>query len=137
MIAIDSAVLVDLLADGPLADAAEASLRSSLSVGPVVVCDVVLAEVCSALRGGDGVMAVLDDMGIRFSPLESKSALRAGEMHRRQRQRGGGSVRPLADFLVGAHALLQCDGLITCDERFHRDWFKGLKLVVPRAANGG
>ena len=41
MIAIDSPVLVDLLADGPMADAAEDSLRRSLSVGPVVVCDVV------------------------------------------------------------------------------------------------
>ena len=131
MIAIDSPVLVDLLADGPLADAAEASLRRSLSVGPVVVSDVVLAEVCSALQGGDGVVAVLEEMGIRFSAIESKSAVRAGEMHRRQRQRGG-PTRPVADFLVGAHALLQCDGLITHDKSFYRDYFKGLKLVVPR-----
>ena len=48
MIAIDSSVLVDLLADGPQADAAEACLRQCLSNGPVVVCDVALAEVCSA-----------------------------------------------------------------------------------------
>ncbi|NLG60577.1 MAG: type II toxin-antitoxin system VapC family toxin [Gammaproteobacteria bacterium] len=134
MIAIDSPVLVDLLADGPMADAAEDSLRRSLSVGPVVVCDVVLAETCSALRGGDEVLAVLEEMGIRYSAIEAKSALRAGEMHRRQRQRGSSPARPIAPFLVGAHALLQCDGLITHDDRFYRDWFKGLQLVVPRAA---
>lgn len=133
MIAIDAPVLVELLADGPMADAAEDSLRRSLSVGPVVVCEVVLAEVCSALRGGDEVLSVLEEMGIRFSSIEAKSALRAGEMHRRQRQRGSAPGRPLADFLVGAHALLQCDGLITRDERFYRGWFKGLQLVVPRA----
>lgn len=133
MIAIDSPVLVDLLADGPLADAAEASLRRCLSVGPVVVCDVALAEVCSALKDGAEAVAVLEEMGIRFSAIEAKSALRAGEMQRRHRQRAGEADRSIADFLVGAHALLQCDGLITRDNRFHRDYFKGLKLIVPTA----
>lgn len=131
MIAIDSSVLVDLLADGPLADAAEASLRRCLSVGPVVVCEVVLAEVCSALKDGAEAVAVLEEMGVRFSAIEAKSALRAGEMQRRHRQRGGGPGRSVSDFMIGAHALLQCDGLITRDNQFYRDYFKGLKLIVP------
>ena len=131
MIAIDSSVLVDLLADGPQADAAEACLRQCLSAGPVVVCDIVLAEVCCALRDGAEALAVLEDMSIRYQPLEAKSALRAGEMQRRYRQRGGGGVRAMPDFLIGAHALLQCNGLITRDHAFYRDYFKGLKLIVP------
>jgi predicted nucleic acid-binding protein len=131
VIAIDSSVLVDLLSDGPQADAAEACLRQCLNSGPVVLCDVVLAEVCSALRDGSDVLAVLEDMSIRFNPLEAKSALRAGEMQRRFRQRGGERARAVPDFLIGAHALLQCNGLITRDERFYRSYFKGLKLVVP------
>lgn len=131
MIAIDSPVLIDLLADGPHADAAEACLRQCLSAGPVVVCDVALAEICGALRDGAEAMAVLEDMSIRFSPLEAKSALRAGEMQRRYRQRNDGSMRAAPDFLIGAHALLQCNGLITRDDRFFRDYFKGLKLIVP------
>lgn len=131
MIAIDSSVLIDLLADGPHADAAEACLRQCLSAGPVVVCDVALAEICGALRDGAEAMAVLEDMSIRFSPLEAKSALRAGEMQRRYRQRKDGSARAAPDFLIGAHALLQCNGLITRDDRFFRDYFKGLKLIVP------
>ena len=131
MIAIDSPVLVDLLANGPLADAAEASLRRCLSVGPVVVCDVALAEVCSALKNGAEAVAVLEEMGIGFSAIQAKAALRAGEMQRRHRQRASEDGRSIADFLVGAHALLQSDGLITRDQQFHRDYFKGLKLVVP------
>lgn len=138
MIAIDSSVLIDLLADGPDADAAEACLRQCLSAGPVVVCDVALAEVCGALRDGAEAMAVLEEISIRFSPLEAKSALRAGEMQRRHRQRAGGAPadrrhRAAPDFLIGAHALLQCNGLITRDDRFFRDYFKGLKLIVPAA----
>lgn len=132
MIAIDSSVLVDLLANGPEADAAEACLRQALSGGPVVVCEVVLAEVCTALRDGAEALVVLEEMSIRFDPLEAKSALRAGEMQRRYRQRGGGRTRTIPDFLIGAHALLQCDALITSDAVFFRDYFKGLKVIEPK-----
>ena len=135
MIAIDSSVLLDLLADGPEADAAEVCLRQSLSVGPVVICDVVLAEICTALRDGSAALSALEEMSIRFDPLEAKSALRAGEMQRRYRQRGSGHARTIPDFLIGAHALMQCDGLITRDDTFYRDYFKGLKLIVPRPVN--
>lgn len=130
MIAVDATVLVELLTDGPHADAVEACLRRSLGSGRVVVCDVALAELCAALKNGADALAALEEMGVHFSPIEAKSALRAGEMHRRQRARGD-EGRPLADFLVGAHALLQCDGLITFDTTLHRGYFKGLKLIVP------
>jgi predicted nucleic acid-binding protein len=99
----------------------------------VVVSDVALAEVCSALHDGSEALAVLEEMSIRYSPVESKSALRAGEMQRRHRQRGGSQARAVPDFLVGAHAMLQCDGLITRDDAFYRQYFKGLKLIVPSA----
>ncbi|HWS76882.1 MAG TPA: type II toxin-antitoxin system VapC family toxin [Thermomonas sp.] len=134
MIAVDAPVLVELLTDGPRADAAEACLRQALGSGRVVLCDVALAAVCASLRNGAEALGALEDMGVHYNAVESKSALRAGEMQRRQRQRSGGdATRPLADFLVGAHALLQCDALITYDTAFHRDFFKGLKLIVPKA----
>jgi len=41
-------------------------------------------------------------------------------------------VRP--DFIVGAHALLQCEALITKDAAFFRDYFKGLRIITPTAA---
>ncbi|PJJ98101.1 VapC toxin family PIN domain ribonuclease [Lysobacteraceae bacterium NML75-0749] len=131
MIAIDSGVLLDLLTDGEHADAAEAVLRRSLAQGAVVIGEVALAEVCSALQDGDEALAVLEEIGIRYLPLEAKSALRAGEMQRRYRQRGGEGDRAVPEFLIGAHALMQCDGLITHDAVFYRDWFKGLKLITP------
>ena len=135
MIAIDSSVIVDLLsgAEGAAASA-EASVRHSLSIGPVVVCDVVLAEITTALRDGAEALGVLEDMGISYLAVESKSAVRAGEMQRRYRQRGGLRQRTVPDFIVGAHALLQCSALITRDAGFFRDYFKGLKVIVPKAA---
>ena len=135
MIAIDSSVIVDLLSnDGEAAEGAEVSLRQSLSIGPVVVCDVVLAEITTALRDGAEALGVLEEMGISCVAVESKSAVRAGEMQRRYRQRVGLRQRTVPDFIVGAHALLQCSALITRDAGFFRDYFKGLKLIVPKAA---
>jgi len=134
MVAIDSSVLIELLTGEGDADTAELALREALSRGPVVVCDVVIAEVCSSLQDGDRAMLAFEEMGIAFSTVEEKSAVRAGEMQRRYRTRGGGRARTVPDFIVGAHALLQCNGLITRDAGFFRDYFKGLKVIVPTAA---
>jgi predicted nucleic acid-binding protein len=139
MVAIDSSVLIDLLGDDPRADAAEACLRLALGSGPVVVCDVVVSEVTGGLGHGSEVMDVIEDMGIRYLPTEQRSAVRAGEMQRKFKQRMGQvgtepfAARTIPDFLVGAHAMLQCSALITRDAGFFRDYFKGLKVVVPAA----
>lgn len=135
MIAVDSSVLIDFFKgqDSVTADAAIESLRHALRAGPVVVCDVVLAEVCTSLKNGGDVLADIEEIGITYVPTEARSAMRAGEMQRRYRQRGGPRERTVPDFLIGAHALLQCQGLITRDAGFFRDYFKGLKVIVPQA----
>jgi predicted nucleic acid-binding protein len=135
MIAVDSSVLIDIFEDRAeaLTDASIASVRDALKSGPVVVCDIVLAEVCTALKGGSEVLTDIEAIGIAYLPTEARAALRAGEMQRRYRQRGGKRERTIPDFLLGAHALLQCQGLISRDEGFFRDYFKGLKVIVPKA----
>lgn len=138
MIAVDSNVLIDFIGNDPAAaDAADQALRRALGSGPVVACDVVLAEVVTGLGNGSAVIDAIEELGIDFSPLERRSAVRAGEMQRRYLERRRAALqhreplRAVADFLVGAHALLQCQGLITRDAGFYRDYFKGLKVIVP------
>ena len=141
MIAVDSSVVVDLLGSDARADAAEDALRRALSLGPVVVCDVVVAEVVAGLGFGSDFVETLEDAGILFSSTELRAAVRAGEMQRRYKQRaeaegrGAAAPRAVPDFLIGAHALLQCSALITRDEGFFRDYFKGLRVIVPRPAH--
>ena len=94
MIAVDAPVLIELLTDGARADAVEAGLRQSLGSGRVVVCDAALAQLCASLRNGADALAAVEEMGVHFSPVEAKSALRAGEMQRRHRQRSG-ECRPI------------------------------------------
>jgi predicted nucleic acid-binding protein len=134
LIAIDSSVLIDWIGGGERADAAGDAVRDALHQGPVVLCDVVLAEVCTALKHGSEVLQDIEEAGLAYLPTEAKAALRAGEMQRRYRQRSGRHGRTVPDFLVGAHALLQCSALITRDAGFFRDYFKGLKVIVPKAS---
>jgi len=103
---------------------------------------VVLSEVTAGLGHGSDVMDALEEMGLRFLAIDQRAAIRAGEMQRKFKQRlsdkgaaagAASSARAMPDFLVGAHAMLQCDGLITRDQGFFRDYFKGLKVIVPSA----
>lgn len=132
MIATDSSVLIDLVGGGEQSSAAADTVRQALHIGPVVLCEVALAELCTSLKGGSEVLQHLEEVGIVYSAMEPKSALRAGEMQRRYRQRGGNRSRTVADFLIGAHAMMQCNALITRDAGFYRDYFKGLKVIVPK-----
>ena len=134
MIAIDSSVLLDVLTDDPrYAQASATAIEQALGHGGLVVCDAVVAEVQSMLATSESAMDVLTEFGIHHLPTVEQAAVRAGFMQRRFRDRGGRRERVVADFLVGAHALMQCDALITRDAAFYRDYFKGLRLIVPQA----
>jgi predicted nucleic acid-binding protein len=140
VIAIDSSVLIDLIGGDARAGAAEEAVRAALHQGPVVACDIVIGEVVAGLGSGSILMDALDDSGIAFAPLDLRAAVRAGEMQRRYKERLRSGTEPSAaprsvpDFLIGAHALLQCNALITRDAGFFRDYFKGLKVIVPKAS---
>lgn len=129
MIALDSSVLIDLLADGRNAEAAESMVRDALARGPVGICDIVVTEVCCSFGQGEEVMQAIESMGISYSPVSRAAAILAGEMQKAYRDRGGRRERTVPDFIVGAHAMVQCSGLITRDEGFFRDYFSGLKVI--------
>ena len=135
MIAVDSNVLIDLLiGDKTFAEASEACIGEALAHEDVVVCEAVVAEVQAMLDTPTNLMDMLSPLGIRYEPLSEAAAMRAGHMNKRFRARGGRRERVVADFLVGAHAMLQCNGLITRDAGFFRDYFKGLKVIAPQPA---
>jgi predicted nucleic acid-binding protein len=133
VIALDSSALIDVLvADPQFARGSGLAITHALAAGDVVVCDAVVAEVQLMLDTSSNVMETLNSMGIRYLATSEAAAVRAGVMNRRFRDRGGKRDRVVADFLIGAHALLQCDALITRDAGFFRDYFKGLKVIVPK-----
>jgi predicted nucleic acid-binding protein len=55
----------------------------------------------------------------------------AGNVWKDYRSQGGSRSRMVADFLIGAHAQIECDRLLTRDRGFYRKYFKGLKVIEP------
>ena len=131
--AVDSSVIIDVLEPDPeYGPASREALRHCLREGSMAACDVVWAEVATAFGHAQAqAVAALREIGIAYSPMTEQSALRAAEYWHRFRKRSAGKDHIVADFLVGGHALVQADRLLTRDRGVYRDCFKPLKLVTP------
>jgi hypothetical protein len=66
-----------------------------------------------------------------FSPMTEAAATKAAEAWRQYRAGGGPRNRIAADFLIGAHAMLNADRLLTREQGFYRRYFAGLRVVDP------
>jgi predicted nucleic acid-binding protein len=131
--AVDANVLIDLSVEDPSrAKPAVQALEGCALEGRLVVCEIVLAEFARGFPAGLDPGEWVRDAGIDYDPIREETAVEAGRMQARYEDRTGRMVRRLvADLLVGAHALLQADRLLTRDRGFYRDYFRGLKVIEP------
>ena len=134
--AVDTSVLLDLLLRDPsFGTRSEAALRRASNEGALMICEVVYAELAGLFPNQAALEAFLRDTGIQLKPSSPDSLWRAGELWRRfcvERPRHAAVTRRVvADFLVGAHAMLHAERLLTRDTDFYRAVFAGLRLISP------
>ncbi len=130
--AVDTNVLLDILVPNEeFYDASAAALQDCATAGSLVICDIVYAEICIHFPSRRECDGFLDATGIRVQSLTQEAHFQAGRAWRAYRKKGGGRVRILPDFLIGAHALHQASRLLTRDRGFYRALFPGLAVLDP------
>lgn len=130
--AVDTSVLIDVFRNDPKFGTASAdALRRCIREGRIVVCDAVYAELAAVFPSPLAFQTAMHKLPIDFLPMERDSAALAGEMWRKYRSHGGNRRRVVTDFLIAAHAQVQCERLLTRDRGFYRTYFKKLRVLDP------
>jgi predicted nucleic acid-binding protein len=134
--AIDANIFSAIWSGEPGADLLAAQLGKARTEGALIISPFVFAELL-AYPGVDEayVRRVLDVtrvvVDLRLDEkLWSEAGLRfARYAARRRKSTGESSRRLLADFLIGAHALVQADRLLTLDPKVYQQDFPELRLL--------
>jgi predicted nucleic acid-binding protein len=129
---LDSNVLIDLLAEpSPWQGWSTARVLEWAERGPLIINDVVYAEVSVGFGNQADLDRYIDELGIDRVAPDREALFAAGKASRQYRQSGGPRDAVLPDFIIGAQAERLGIPLITRDGRRFRTYFPGLILVSP------
>ncbi len=129
--AVDTVVLIAIDQGEPNAEGWVEILANARAEGALVICEVVAAEFYAVVMNDHHFAATLTDLGIEFSPASIGACRLAGRIFRGYREAGGPRNHLVPDFLVAAHAMVDCDRLATADRGYLRPCFPALRILGP------
>lgn len=132
MTLVDTNVLLDLVTDDPnWADWSIAQLEAASLNGPLLINEVIYAELAVRYDRIEDLEAFVDEAGLEMAPIPRAALFLAGKVFTRYRRSGGSRTGVLPDFFIGAHAAVAEQPLLTRDIGRYRTYFPSLMLITP------
>lgn len=133
MTLVDTNVLLDLVTnDLTWADWSIAQLEAASINGPLLINDVVYAELAVRYERIEDLEAFLDQSGIEVAPMPRAALFLAGKVFAQYRRLHGMRTGVLPDFFIGSHAAISQLPLLTRDVGRYRTYFPSVVLVAPQ-----
>ncbi|MBS1906955.1 MAG: type II toxin-antitoxin system VapC family toxin [Actinobacteria bacterium] len=131
-ILVDTNVLLDVLVPDPTWEAwSTKALAGALSQGSVAINPIIYAEVSVGFERAEELDDALPERFFLREQLPYPAGFLAGKAFERYRRNGGTRTTPIADFYIGAHALVNGYALLTRDRRRYSTYFPRLPLITP------
>jgi predicted nucleic acid-binding protein len=153
--AVDTNIILDVLIPGePFSESSKELLDLHLAKGKLILCEVVFAELAARFTSEEELASFLADTrmslvysnekslhmaGTRWAKYARNSAKRrfscgmCGHVFEATCPQCGAALRKrrhvLADFLIGAHALVQADCILSRDLGVYSIYFSDLKVI--------
>ena len=132
MTLVDTNVLLDLVTDDlQFADWSIAQLEAASLVGPLLINDVIYAELSVRYDSKEQLDAFISGIGLKREPIPDAALFLAGKVFRKYRKAGGTRSGVLPDFFIGAHAAVRGLPLLTRDLGRYRSYYPTVEIIVP------
>jgi predicted nucleic acid-binding protein len=129
---VDTNVLLDVVTDDPnWSDWSIEQLESAALRGPLLINDVVYAELAVRYERIERLEAFLAEAGLEMAVLPRSALFLAGKVFQKYGKAGGSRAGVLPDFFIGAHAAVNQLDLLTRDTARYRTYFPTVKLITP------
>jgi predicted nucleic acid-binding protein len=129
--AVDTSVLLAIRGKEPGHEKWEAALQRAAETGGLCVCPVVFAELSPGSLSAARLLSQLELIAIEYDDISAEAAHLAGNIYWRYRREGGPREHLVPDFLIAAHAQIQCAQLAAIDRGYLRRYFPDLKILQP------
>jgi hypothetical protein len=153
--AVDTNIILDVLIPGePFGESSKELLDRHLSKGKLILCEVVFAELAARFTSEEEFALFLADTRINLVHSNEKSLYMAGSRWAEYARKSAKNrfscgkcgyafeatcpqckvvltkrLHVLADFLIGAHALVQADCILSRDLGVYKTYFSDLKVI--------